>query len=224
VGSGITAGGTNGAVIGGNVAGAANVVSGNAFQGIVVTSGATGTTIQGNFIGTNPAGSVAIPNASGGIRDVTGVSTAVVNNLISGNAFNAIAADGTASGMLVVGNLIGTNPAGTAALPNGGGISVAAPGSTIGGTVAGTRTSSRNTARASSQQQQHHGARELHRHELAGTAKIANSQGIRILSGRARSSAGPSPGRQRHLGNTNDGIVIDGGVSGSRSRKFRQHH
>ncbi|MBL8113454.1 MAG: IPT/TIG domain-containing protein [Acidobacteria bacterium] len=217
-GSGITAGGTNGAVIGGNVAAAANVVSGNAFQGVVITGGAAGTIVQGNFIGTNPAGTAAIPNASGGLRDVNGVGTAVVSNLISGNAFNAIAADATASGLLVRGNLIGTNAAGTAALPNGGGVSVGAPGSVVGGTVAGTRNIiSGNTGTGVvlsgnniSVQGNHIGT------NVAGTAKIANSQGLRILSGTGALIGGTVAGAGNVIsGNTNEGIVLDGGVSGA---------
>ncbi len=52
--------------IGGSVLGAGNVISGNAGDGVEITgAGATGNMVEGNYIGTNAAGTAPIANAQG---------------------------------------------------------------------------------------------------------------------------------------------------------------
>ncbi len=79
--------------------------------------------IECNFIGTNTAGTAAIPNLESGIlvnkstRNTVGGTNAGAGNLISGNGDHGIfivLSDLT----LVQGNYIGTNAAGTEAIPN----------------------------------------------------------------------------------------------------------
>jgi large repetitive protein len=108
----------------------------------------SGTLVQGNNIGTNSAGTAAIPNGGPGIQ-VTNYSTGTViggtasgaGNLISGNRRTGIGIP-NANGVLVQGNLIGTDASGANPLPNGingvsiGGISQS-DSNTIGGTTAG---------------------------------------------------------------------------------------
>ena len=107
-----------------------------------------GNVVEGNFIGTDPAGTLARPNGQAGIRvsssgNRIGGLTAAARNVISGNTFTGIAIQNpTATGNVVQGNYIGLTAAGTAALPNGGavgGIQIfnGASGNTIGGAVAG---------------------------------------------------------------------------------------
>jgi hypothetical protein len=116
-----------------------NLISGNRAQfgsgGIYAQSGVT--TIQGNYIGTDASGSLALPNGYGvscGFASVVvGGSGAGEGNLISGNA----AAIGLAacSSSTIQGNLIGTDLTGTAPLGNSGG-GIGASGfsvATIGG-------------------------------------------------------------------------------------------
>ena len=56
-------------VIGGTAAGAGNVISGNGGEGVrIQDAGTTGTLVQGNKIGTNAAGTAAIPNTNAGVR------------------------------------------------------------------------------------------------------------------------------------------------------------
>jgi hypothetical protein len=111
-------------MIGGAGLGERNVVSGN-FVGI--TSWGYGVTVQGNFVGTDATGTVAIPNSTGGVgvggdppralpSKIGGLAPGE-GNLISGNGENGIGI-GTAVHVLVVGNLVGTDVTGTHALGN----------------------------------------------------------------------------------------------------------
>jgi parallel beta-helix repeat protein len=128
-GTGINAFGTND-TIGGLAAGAGNLISGNADGGITAGFGAV--TIEGNLIGTDVTGTVALGNGAGatGIdADLSGSAaagaTTISDNVVSGNGGTGIyvtAPQDTAqqSTFLVDGNLIGTNAAGNQALGNGG--------------------------------------------------------------------------------------------------------
>src|SRR5205823_598483 len=105
----------------------------NRFQyGIeILTNG--GNTIAGNFIGTDTTGTTALGN-SDGIAIVTpnntiGGTTAADRNLISGSVGSGIdvrprSATPVPSGTVIQGNFIGTNAAGTQALPNQEGIHI----------------------------------------------------------------------------------------------------
>jgi hypothetical protein len=134
-------------VIGGTAAGARNVISGNT-TGILFRNGAP-QRVEGNYIGLNPAGTLARPNAVGILVDYGNVtriggSAPGAGNVISGNTEAGIrVARATAPGSqghLIEGNLIGTNAAGTAAVGNGVGIDVTATGrAVIGGDSPGAR-------------------------------------------------------------------------------------
>ncbi len=62
----------NNNVIGGDVPGAGNVISGNGNNGQfavgVQLNGGSANVVQGNLIGTNAAGTAAVPNISGGVN------------------------------------------------------------------------------------------------------------------------------------------------------------
>jgi hypothetical protein len=111
--------------IGGTAAGAGNVISGNTNHGVFVGDSTTvGTVIQGNRIGTNPAGTVDLGNGQNGVhlaqsaQDVqVGGTTSAARNVISGN-LNGVGMVGSGSNFRVQGNFIGTNAAGTGALGN----------------------------------------------------------------------------------------------------------
>src|SRR5262249_21395982 len=66
--------------IGGTAAGEGNLISGNRVHGIRLTNFSTANQVQGNRIGTDLTGSVALPNASAGVEIDDGAS----NNLIGG--------------------------------------------------------------------------------------------------------------------------------------------
>jgi trimeric autotransporter adhesin len=129
----------------GLVIGAANstvkglVINDFAYSGIILTSGAVGTKIEGNFIGTDPSGQVDIGNRDDGVTipysdsiTVGGTSPAA-RNLISGNSDSGVDIR-SANNIQVRGNLIGTKRDGTTTLGNeDDGLSVSARSSTIGG-------------------------------------------------------------------------------------------
>lgn len=99
-----------------------NLISGNGWAGVHIDD-ATGTQIRGNRIGTDYAGTAALPNASGGIDIVAAWNTVIgsvdAGNLISGNAGTGV--DVQFEGLLtLIGNRIGSTADGMAALPNQG--------------------------------------------------------------------------------------------------------
>ena len=139
---GITISGNNN-TIGGTTATDRNVISDNPDEGVDVDGGMTGNIIIGNFIGTNAAGDVAIPNGSagwsGGVlidgdANRVGGATPGEGNLISGNNMYGIMLNGDSNE--VYNNRIGIDAAGTAGLPNTShGILVRGTNATIGGTA-----------------------------------------------------------------------------------------
>ncbi len=126
---------------------AQNVISGNAGDGIDLGGGATGTLIQGNYLGIDQTGSQRVGNQGVGISvtSVTGVTIGGTvdgdGNVISANVGSGVSISGASgTGIIVLGNFIGTDYTGTNALGNGAdGIAVSdPPGVTIGGTVTGS--------------------------------------------------------------------------------------
>ena len=141
----LVGGGISSVTIGGTTPAARNVISGN---GGIDTSSDCGlaiygvsTTIQGNLVGTNAAGTAAIANNIGiyVTSFATGTQiggTAVgAGNVISGNVANGITSTGT--GTVIQGNLIGTDVSGTSSVGNAASGVYVYGGTTIGGTAAG---------------------------------------------------------------------------------------
>ena len=140
-----------GLTIGGTAVTARNVVSGNSIQGVVLNAGSSGTTLLGNFIGTDRTGLIAVGNGSvvgpnfnngvlisGSTGNTIGGLTAGSANVVSGNARDGIQILGSASGNVVEGNRIGTNAPATVALANGSnGVNVQSSFNVVGGTVFG---------------------------------------------------------------------------------------
>jgi len=121
--------------------GAGNVISGNDYTGVVLNDAASGCVVASNRIGTNPAGTVALGNAYGvavyGDDNTIGGDLPAEGNLISGNGGTGIDVANVASDNGVLNNTIGLNAAGTAKLPNNGGVRVYGPNNTIGAPGAG---------------------------------------------------------------------------------------
>ena len=137
--------------IGGAIAGAGNVISGNGENGVHIQySSSTGNVVQGNYIGTDAAGTGDLGNYLRGVwvderrRTPQSVgTTALARNVVSGNNSEGVLVSGSgATGNVVQGNYIGVNASGTGALGNssyGVNISSSSPAqsTTIGGTAVG---------------------------------------------------------------------------------------
>ena len=138
---------TPGNVIGGLTASARNVISGNAKNGIqLYTTAASRNAIFGNSIGTSAAGTAAVANGKCGVsvagaNNTIGGPTAAYRNVISGNLADGILIAGAgATGNKVQANYIGTNAAGSAAVPNRlYGVEISQPDNIVGGPLAGMR-------------------------------------------------------------------------------------
>src|SRR5262249_35779651 len=105
----------NNNTVGGSTPGAGNVISGSfdpSFtfgHGVQLLSGASGNLVQGNKIGTDVTGTVALGNANDGVYIDSPNNTIGPGNLISGNLGDGVRINGSsANNNSVVGNLIGT--------------------------------------------------------------------------------------------------------------------
>ncbi len=107
-------------LIGGAAANLRNVISGNNAGIVIVDAGTESNTVQGNLIGTNVAGTAALPNRDNGVTIFEGASrNTVSNNVISGNSIG-IALQSGATANQIQGNKIGTDITGLKAVPNTG--------------------------------------------------------------------------------------------------------
>ena len=135
-----------GAVSGFRVLGGGSTLRGliiNRFGNTGISLESNGNTVAGNYIGINAAGTAASPNAlfgvavqNGGSGNIIGGIAATDRNVISGNTADGIIIVGGTGGNQVLGNYIGINAAGTAALPNVTGVTiVSVPNNTVSGNV-----------------------------------------------------------------------------------------
>jgi hypothetical protein len=106
--------------------------------GLLNVAGNTNNVISGNFIGTDAAGTAAVPNQADGVatsfnstNNTIGGTTPADRNLISGNFSSGVQLG--SSNNQVHNNLIGTDKTGTKALGNGEGVGVFKSGNTLGG-------------------------------------------------------------------------------------------
>src|SRR5262249_14619750 len=127
--------------VGGMTTAARNIVSGNGRGGIFISGQKN--LVQGNFVGTDVTGAVDLGNSGDGVSVIggphlVGGSGARLRKVNAGNTGAGIQIRG--QNIVVQGNFIGTNAAGTAALANSGdGVSLEGTNNVIGGTIAGTR-------------------------------------------------------------------------------------
>ena len=138
----------NSTLIGGTTPASANVVNGSPSRDIEVDGNQN--TIEGNLIGTNAAGTQGFGAGTGlgsaniligGSNNTIGGTTSGAGNVISGGSGPGVTIYGGAATILH--NLIGTNAADTAAIPNGtgsktndhGGVIIRGPNATVSGNV-----------------------------------------------------------------------------------------
>jgi titin len=140
-------GGAKSNIVGGVTPGAGNVISGNSSYGLAIGETNTdNTVVQGNLIGVNINGTVAMYNTFAGIVvygdahfTQIGGTTPGARNIISGNLSQGIIiSDPGTSATLVQGNFIGVDITGSVAIPNGfSGVQISGgcQSNTIGGAI-----------------------------------------------------------------------------------------
>ena len=118
--------GAGSTTVGGTSSGARNLISGNNRYGVYL-AGASSASVQGNWIGLNAAGTGTLSNASGGVaangggsNSTVGGTVAGAGNVISGNGqgFAIDNSGGAPTGLVIQGNLVGTDPTGANDLGN----------------------------------------------------------------------------------------------------------
>jgi len=190
--------GSNDNTIGGTVAGAGNTISANGKRGVFLDTSSEGNVVEGNMIGTDFSGTVALGNGNSGVRiadgandNVIGGTTAAARNVISANKDYGVDIDNSTSDNLVEGNYIGTDVSGAKALANGDSGVMIENGSdcnVIGGTAAGAgNTISGNTLRG---------------------ARIDTGSEKNVVEG---NMIGTDYSGTKPLGNGDSGVLITGG-------------
>src|SRR5207245_4254069 len=114
---------------------------------------ASGNLVQGNYIGTDRTGTIALAGSSVSVRgsfgNTIGGTTPGARNIISGSvSLGGHPVPGQIANNVLQGNYIGTDVTGEVAL-GGGGVQLSGIGSIVGGTVpgAGNRVSGNSGAR-----------------------------------------------------------------------------
>ncbi len=128
---------------GGPAAADRNLLSGNVQGGIFLQAGSgNGNLIQGNYIGPDITGTIALVTLGGlGIGGQPTANTMILGNLISGNnsggVFISVPFGTLNSGVVIQGNLVGTQRDGVSPLGNNFGIRPGVNGNLVGGTSPG---------------------------------------------------------------------------------------
>ena len=223
--------GPSGTLIGNNLAGSGNLISGNGSDGIYVGA-ATDVTIQQNLIGTDSDGANPIKNKGVGIGiynssnvHIGGTQTVnsteyTLGNVISGNLLDGIDIGDGSSSVFVIGNDIGTDDGGNNPLKNGGnGVSISNSTSVMvgGTTLAATNYIGGNAGQGilidGSNASNNHIIGNYIGMGSDGKTKIANGiNGVVVQNGAGLNVIGGSADGDGNLisGNTNIGVLIQG--------------
>jgi CSLREA domain-containing protein len=209
-----------------------NVISGNEGDGVLIDPTGGYNLVYGNYIGLGKGGGGAVSNGGNGVHVDTGTSNRIggpgtgQGNVISGNDDHGIFVfkDSGNSDNVILGNRIGTNAAGTLAIPNGGaGIKTQALAVRIGDVTAGSRNViSGNTGAGiellNSDTNIIQG--NLIGTKADGTGDLGNDDGIRLLGTADDNTIGGSTAAAANvIANSDfDGILITGGIHNSIER------
>jgi parallel beta-helix repeat protein len=217
----------NNNTIGGTTAGARNVISGNNLDGLRIGNNASGVVVLGNYVGTDLTGTKAVANSIGievasGSNVSIGGTTSGTRNFISGNTRDGVLIDGTGSGIQVLGNYIGTNKAGTAALGNNIGVEIAGKSNTVGGSVSGARNIISGN-RSDGVRLDNTGSSTLVEGNYIGvnasSAALANSgNGLYILSSNNTVGGSVSGARNIISSNGKNGVLVSAGSGNTITR------
>jgi titin len=220
--------------VGGTDPGAGNVIAGNLLAGVglfgdATNGGPSANVIQGNYIGTDSSGTVALGNGSGvslsdlANHNTVGGTTAAARNIIAANQGDGVAIfrDARTTGNVVQGNYIGTDVSGTLALPNFRGVSIT--NDVVGNTLGGTDPGAGNLISGNSQEGviffNSSNGNTVQGNTIgldANGGPLGNLQSGVALSGPMTSNnliGGTDPGAGNTIGfNGYDGVVVDAGT------------
>jgi hypothetical protein len=222
---------TNGANhnrVGGATAGERNVISANGCLGVGLDT--NNNVVSGNYIGVDASGMAALGNGCEGVmisegsqNNTIGGDTPDERNVISGNSFNGVKIDGSdTTGNTVIGNYIGTDVSGTAALPNGAnGMDIGAPNNTIGGLTPGARNvvsgnGSNGVMLAGPDSHNNTVVGNCIGTDASGTGALPNTyNGVAIQDGAANNTVGSATDGAGNIIAHNDGngVMVDGSDS-----------
>jgi parallel beta-helix repeat protein len=179
---------------------------------VLLDAGASSPTVKGKFIGTNVTSSVAPSNATGieadGDNVIVGGTDPGDTNVISGNRDNGILDKGS---MTALGNYIGTDRSGAAAIPNGFGINVATGGvATIGGTASGVGNLISGNGTGILARGNVTVLGNFIGTNISGTAAIANVYGINVSTGATGTIGGAVSGAGNLISGNSIGIELQG--------------
>jgi len=196
--------------------------------------GSNSNIVEGNYIGTNLAGTVGLPNgqasttaqawSTGGIiacngsGNTIGGTTPGSANLISGNVRGVkVGGSGciSAFGVTVQGNLIGTDAAGTGDLGNANsGVTLdGSSGNAVGGTMTAARNVISGNARGISVFNSSSGNTiqgNFIGTDVTGTSSVGNGGGIEIRNTNSVTVGGASADARNVISNNGFGIVLEG--------------
>lgn len=197
------------------------------FNGINVLGGGSGIEIRGNFIGTDPTGTLGPGNMNHGVQVSLSPTNVVIGgtspsdrNLISGNSTAGVLVSKTTN-VLVAGNLIGTDRTGTKAIGNRYGVFVSQLSSevTVGGPTVGARNvisgnASSNVLISDATATNNVVAGNFIGTDLNGNAALGNgADGVFITFGASNNTVGGATAAE---GNTiafnNRGVLVDSGT------------
>jgi len=220
-------------LVGGVVAAASNVVSGNLTAGVAISgAGTTGNMIEGNTIGAGVSGQSPLPNGTGvaiffgATANVIGGTIGVTGNLISGNLNAGVAISGAGtSGNMVEGNTIGAGISGQTLLPNDTGVAIfmGATANVVGGSIGVTGNLISGNANAGVAISGAGTSGNVIEGNtigagVSGQTPLPNDTGVTIFSGATANMIGGSIAAARNIiaGNTGVGVFISGpGASGN---------
>ncbi len=216
------------ATIGGSVPSQRNVISGNATDGILISSVSAGFNIvYGNYIGTRKNGTVALANGGNGVHIVdspnnqVGLNATNGGNVISGNGGHGVLVfkESGASNATIQANFIGLDATGTADLGNAqAGVHTEALNVQIGGGAAPQRNVISGNGDAGIELE---GSDEnviqgnLIGTKADGTGDIGNEDGISITQAADDNTIGGTVSGQANVisGNDFDGILVTSGIA-----------
>jgi len=184
-------------------------------RGICLTGGATSNRIEGNFIGTDPAGMVSLTNGVGveinwGPGNIVGGNGPSAGNLISGNFNEGLALRSASStNNLVQGNFLGLSVTGTNALGNGNdGLRIECPFSLfLSNVISGNRANGVRAWGANG----HHNRLEGNRvgTDVTGRSAVSNTLGGVVLYLSPSNTVGGTSAAARNLISGNGGIGLN---------------